>query len=527
MKYIQKVKIKNFKKFKEFEIELSNSTNLIIGDNESGKSTILSAIDLVLSASKNKIESIGLEALFNKEVIKEFLAKENKSITELPIIQIDLHIAGIEEEFEFEGKNNLNNISSYGVKLLCEPDEEYFEYIANSLKQDQNFPFEFYKLSFSTFANSSYSKYKKMINYVLLDSSNINSEYATGEYIKKVYNSIIDNKQRTLLRSNFSSQRDSFNKNHLISHSDDNYNFALRGGSKFSLENNITITESDIPLEHRGKGKQCFIKADFVLKRNESTKGINLLLLEEPENHLSHSNMKKLIERISNSSAKQMLITTHNNLIASRLNLRNSIILNSKNTKNVKLDNLDQETADFFTKAPDNNVLQYVLSKKVILVEGDAEFILMEDFYKKIKGNLPEKNDVYIISVGGLSFKRYLEISKILEIKTAVITDNDTNYNKNILLKYKDYHDLENIKIYSDEDESLSTFEICLYSKNRDILDTLIKTSNKIKDVQINMLNNKSSTALKILNSLNSDTTFNNSFVIPQYIQDAIEWISE
>lgn len=36
-------------------------------------------------------------------------------------------------------------------------------------------------------------------------------------------------------------------------------------------------------------------------------------------------------------------------------------------------------------KAPDNNILEYVLSKKVILVEGDAEFILMEALYKNYK----------------------------------------------------------------------------------------------------------------------------------------------
>jgi len=70
MKYIQKVKIKNFKKFKEFEIELSNSTNLIIGDNESGKSTILSAIDLVLSASKNKTQNCYRKVI---DVLQQFV----------------------------------------------------------------------------------------------------------------------------------------------------------------------------------------------------------------------------------------------------------------------------------------------------------------------------------------------------------------------------------------------------------------------------------------------------------------------
>ncbi|MCS5517283.1 hypothetical protein NWF32_27490 [Pseudomonas qingdaonensis] len=33
-------------------------------------------------------------------------------------------------------------------------------------------------------------------------------------------------------------------------------------------------------------------------------------------------------------------------------------------------------------KAPDNNVLELALCKKAILVEGDAEFILMDTLYR-------------------------------------------------------------------------------------------------------------------------------------------------
>ena len=54
---IEKMKIKNFKRFKgEVEINYNSDFNVIIGNNESGKSSILQAIDLVLSGNKNKIE---------------------------------------------------------------------------------------------------------------------------------------------------------------------------------------------------------------------------------------------------------------------------------------------------------------------------------------------------------------------------------------------------------------------------------------------------------------------------------------
>ncbi len=529
MAYVNKIHLKNFKRFQNFEANLLQSTNLFIGDNESGKSTILTAIDLVLSTSKSKIEAIGLESLFNKKAIKEFLSLDeaDKTLNKLPSMQIDIYIKSQEEDPDFEGNNNLKTVMDYGVKLVCEPNMDFSEFIANSLKESNFFPFEFYTITFSTFAGSSYSKYKNPINYVLLDHSNVNGEYATNEYVKKVYGSLVEDKNRIVLRNHFNHQKEQFNTQHLVNHTNEKYRFALRGGARFALENNITIVESDVPLEHRGKGKQCFIKAEFVLNKANRSKTIDLVMLEEPENHLSHSNMKKLLDIIKGSEDKQIIVTTHNNLIASRLDLRNSILLNSNTEQTLSLKTLDPDTADFFTKAPNNNVLQYTLSSKVILVEGDAEYILIDEFFKIHKKISTDECNIHIISVGGLSFKRYLDITKTLGIKTAVITDNDKDYQKNITEKYLDYNEIEEIKIFSDIDNMLSTFEICLYLNNKNILDNLINKNNNIKCVQNHMLNNKSSSALKILNALNSDSSFQTSFSIPKYIRDAIEWISE
>ena len=61
MSKIKKLKLKNFKRFSKFEVEFRDNLNILAGENESGKSTILSAIDLVLRGSRNRIESIGME----------------------------------------------------------------------------------------------------------------------------------------------------------------------------------------------------------------------------------------------------------------------------------------------------------------------------------------------------------------------------------------------------------------------------------------------------------------------------------
>ena len=41
MKTIQKIKLFNFKRFSEFDVEFTEDLNVLIGDNEAGKSTLL------------------------------------------------------------------------------------------------------------------------------------------------------------------------------------------------------------------------------------------------------------------------------------------------------------------------------------------------------------------------------------------------------------------------------------------------------------------------------------------------------
>ncbi len=68
MQYINKLKLLNFKRFRNFEVEFNPETNTIIGDNEAGKSSILLAIEMVASGSRNKVETTGAESILIKGV---------------------------------------------------------------------------------------------------------------------------------------------------------------------------------------------------------------------------------------------------------------------------------------------------------------------------------------------------------------------------------------------------------------------------------------------------------------------------
>ena len=50
MPLITRLMLQNFKKFPELDLRFTHDRNILVGDNESGKSTILLALDLVLRA---------------------------------------------------------------------------------------------------------------------------------------------------------------------------------------------------------------------------------------------------------------------------------------------------------------------------------------------------------------------------------------------------------------------------------------------------------------------------------------------
>lgn len=52
MKFINRVKLHDFKRFRDFDVSLDERLNILVGENESGKSSILTAIALVLSGSR-------------------------------------------------------------------------------------------------------------------------------------------------------------------------------------------------------------------------------------------------------------------------------------------------------------------------------------------------------------------------------------------------------------------------------------------------------------------------------------------
>lgn len=521
MNCIKKINLLNFKRFIEFEIEFDPKMNIIIGDNEAGKSSILQAIELLSSGSRHKVESVGLESLLNKTAISDFF-KTDRSFEKLPEVHIEAYFSD-ETNPDLFGKHNTDKTNSSGLHMIYQPNEDLINEI-NQLLADgsENFPFEFYTVKFITFNGEAYTGYRRFLKCLTIDSTKINSENANKEYIRTIYDSTVDLVTRIGLQNAYRQQKLQFKEKNFKTINDElgEYEFTVRTGSKFNLETDITLTQDNIPIDERGKGRQCFIKTEFALSRNSEKRTIDVLLLEEPENHLSHSNMKLLVSKISNTHQNQIIITTHSSLISARLDLRKSILINSSSKKPVTLKNLSNSTAKFFMKAPDNNILELVLSSKVILVEGDAEYMLIDAMYSKETGRSLENDNVHVISVGGTSFKRYMELARELGIRTAVIRDNDKDYQVNCVENYIE-HVSDKIKVFSDEDTERYTFEVCLYQDNKAICDAMFSGGRISKTPLEFMLSHKAESAFQLLDN------YSELLTVPDYIKRAITWINE
>lgn len=150
--------------------------------------------------------------------------------------------------------------------------------------------------------------------------------------------------------------------------SEKNVKLSVELSSKNAWESSLMTYLDDIPFHFIGKGEQCIIKTKLALSHNKA-KEANLLLLEEPENHLSHSKLNQLLNDIKGDNTnKQIIISTHSSYVANKLGLENLILLN--NRKTLSLSDLTPDTYGFFKKLAGYDTLRLLLCSKAILVEG-------------------------------------------------------------------------------------------------------------------------------------------------------------
>lgn len=527
---ISRIVLQNFKRFTSTEILCNDGKNIFIGENGAGKSTLLQAIGLVLSGSHSQIEKVSLASLMNSTAVSKFLA-ENGNFKQLPETFIELYFdennPEIAANYKIEGVHNSKKKKAYGICLKITPNSDYRQEIQEILTGNawNVFPYEFYKVEFLTFAGESYFSHSKPFKflYSTVNTSLIDTNQETRKRIDEVYLSSINETNRAKVNNKYRESSLSFinalRDDNLIESVDSEFTLHFEESER-TFRDTISAAKNGVDIKNLGQGEKVLLGVENSYKSLKDR--VKILLIEEPENHLSYLNLQKLVNTLTEDTNVQVFIGTHSNMITSRLGVDNLIFVNEGQTS--KVTDLSPDTVKFFKKSTNQNLLNFILSKKVILVEGNAEYILMEKFFEIIHSEDASNYGVAIISVDGLSFKRYLEIAKgFSDKKVAVITDNDGDYQSKVLDRYSEYYSYDNIKVFSDSIDTNRTFEVCLYNKNSDLIDSLgfALTVN----IQEFMLREKAEFALRLLTKFNDNDSLQESFNIPDYIKEAIEWV--
>ena len=184
--HITKVVIKNYRCLRGCTANLNDKLNVIVGNNECGKSTLLEAIHLTLCGQLNGRPLVTElhPCLFNQTAVRVYIeALQTGIVAPPPDILIELYFADIPKLAECKGTNNSLKENVPGVKLIIEFNEdynaEYASYVADP-KIIRTVPIEYYSIRLRTFADCDITPRAIPIKPTLIDASTIRKARAPG-----------------------------------------------------------------------------------------------------------------------------------------------------------------------------------------------------------------------------------------------------------------------------------------------------------------------------------------------------------
>ena len=434
--YLKSLEIKNFRKFGdknnivEFinsqdisennEINIAQNTTLIIGKNNSGKTTIIEALDILVN---NKFSASDFNFFYLKKLFESYKNKNQNN--QFPEIEFKL-IINLE-------KNENDDITNLVPLMTLEDldDTEIELKIKIVLKEEQKFLDEFkkimnkkiletekflkiigqmnkigYKTKFYRNDDIEIEDFKldKLMNVVSIKANNVSDKNS----LKNAFNKIISYrfnekhpKSNEMKKEEIENELDKLNKkitriinkkqtkdiNHTLSNVISQNNLKIFLNSDLSLDKalndliNYQYLDKGIPIPENqfGLGYTNFVMIianliDYIDKHegNMSNSKINLICIEEPETYM-HPQMQELFIKYINDAINNLLLKEDKKNLNSQLviSTHSSHILNSKIHSGDGFDNINYVTFK-------NNE-----SKIIVLSDKKLKDVISEDKEKK------------------------------------------------------------------------------------------------------------------------------------------------
>lgn len=650
--YIEKVEIENFRIFGEkAEIFFQKGLNMLIGENNSGKTAIIDAIRLVMSLGTYKRNLYMDESDFhvNEYGVRSLEAKislyfndlNEGQKTELLYLSDVINPASNNAEIHVNYTLYLNNKGEYRVKEevlgyneQTIPDKEclqkltsiYMPALRNAEKDMQ--PSKYSQLSqlLLKFANTKEKKenlvkiVSNMNNSIIKDITISEMQDSINKNLKSIEKEIINQKINisiaetsindigaTLKLTNSKELKkiciDKEEKDKIVSElitdiedvekyineiSEGTYIVDIQEMKNDGIdikENLKDKTEINFFIKQNGLGYNNILSMATELSNSKhiETDDFVLMLLEEPEAHLHPQLLYLLNDFLQENNNMQIILTSHSPTLISRFKIDKLIVLqqnedkiNISNLSKIKFGEGEQEIIERYL---DVTKSQMFFAKGIIFVEGITEALLINEFSKILKRDL-DKYAVEIVNINGVNFEPFAKIFQIennenlLSTKCSIITDDDRCTNPNNKELFIEKEEIEAYTKIKEEDlmaisDKLNSgdmsdrtkklieynksnikvvtakktfeYELAKIKENREIvlkileeihpqIHKLIET-NKEEDsnelfatrIWIAIKDSKSEFAQKLLNKIIQG----NSFVVPNYIKEAIEHVTE
>ncbi|MEZ8628645.1 ATP-dependent endonuclease [Vibrio splendidus] len=456
--YLSQLKANNFRQFKDFSIVFNRGLNLLVGENNAGKSSVIDAIRLVLDTTSAEWVSLkDSDFLAGKQELSIELKFEGLSESEMGIFLEHL------TNEEIDGDDN-PDISVLYLRLSAKLTTNFSkktQFIKTEIRSGINGDGSTVERDIRDYLASTYLKPLRdaeseltagrasRLSQVLGSGSSLAGDADT---IKRIIELLVNannqiqldpaiitaqSKVATLLNS-LTFKSDLFKPVLSLAGSKD---YAEMSESEKSLALKSILEKLNLDLDAQGVkhglgyNSLLFMATELMLLKQEEEQS-PLLLVEEPEAHLHPQLQMKFVKFLrTGNDDLQCILSTHSPVLASKAPLESLILMQGGKSFPIRNGYTALEPDDyiFLEKFLDSTKANMFFARGVILVEGVAEVVLIPQI-AELLGRSLEDYGVSLVSVNGLSRKRYAKVyrsndkaedSTPLPIKVACLTDLD------------------------------------------------------------------------------------------------------